>query len=234
MPVNLPEGIEGERGTTMIELLVGLAAGSVVLFAVSAMIVVTLHQTARVSARVDATQRARIVLTNVIEELHSACIAPQIAPVREGSTGTSLSFIHQAGGAAVLTPVLSKISLSGGTLKQFDYNALPGSAPPEWAFNTATPSSERQLMTGISPTSPSSSIFSYYAYSAGQGSPISVIPPLNKETASHVVQVGVAFTASPLNTPVPDAGAPASVGDSVLLRLTPPSYNKEVVSPPCQ
>jgi hypothetical protein len=232
--MNFPEGIEGERGTTMIELLVGLAAGSVVLFAVSAMIVVTLHQTARVSARVDATQRARVVLSNVIEELHSACIAPQIAPVREGSTGTLLSFIHQAGGAAVLTPVLSKIVLSGGTLTQFDYNALAGSSPPEWAFNTTTPSSERQLMTGISPTSPSSSIFSYYTYAAGQGSPISVTPPLNKETASHVVQVGVAFTASPLNTPVRDAGAPASVQDSVLLRLTPPSYNKEVVGPPCQ
>ncbi len=232
-----PVRLGDQRGTTITELIVGMAAGGVVLFAVTALLLGTIHQTARVSARVDATQRARIALNKVIDQLHSACLAPQIAPVQAGSTGTSLSFIHQAGGAAVLTPVLSKISLSEGTLSQSDYAMVPESLPPKWEF-AETASSTRQLMTKIAPISPASSIFTYSTYVAGQGAPVPVtIPPgeaLSEETAARVIQVGVAFTASPLRSPVTDAEAPTSVRASAPLRLTPASYNKEVVSPPCQ
>ena len=54
--------IADERGDTLIELMVGLAAGLVVLATLTMVILVTLEGSAKVSARVDATQRARVVL----------------------------------------------------------------------------------------------------------------------------------------------------------------------------
>ena len=44
--------VKDQRGTTLVELTVAMAAGSVVLFALTMMIVVTLHSSTRVSAAV--------------------------------------------------------------------------------------------------------------------------------------------------------------------------------------
>ena len=87
------------------------------------MIVVTMHATARVSARVDATQQrparhdpghrpAALGLHRAEDRRRSS----------KESTGTSLRFIHADRlGAVSPTPTLSKISLSGDTLTQYDY-----------------------------------------------------------------------------------------------------------------
>jgi hypothetical protein len=223
--------IDDERGTTLMEVMVALSAGIVVLAALSMVIVVSLRESDRVSARVDANQRARIVLGKIVDQLHSACIAPQIAPVQVGSTGTLLSFIHQSGSAVAPIPVLSTISLSGGTLSQSDYPSTGGTAPT-WTF-AATPSSTRQLMTKISPTAPSSSIFSYYAYANGAISPTPLHTPLEAAEAASTVEVHVALTAAPLSTPVSDPNAAANIQSSALLRLTPPSFTTGS-NAPCQ
>ena len=82
-------------------------AGLVIVSALTMVIIDDDAGTARVTARVEATQRARIALTRVMEELHSACISPEIAPVKEKSTGNLLRFVHQTGSAVQPTPVLS-------------------------------------------------------------------------------------------------------------------------------
>jgi hypothetical protein len=130
-----------------------------------------------------------------------------------------------------LTPVLSKISLVNGTLTQSDYPAVSGSAPL-WTYAT-TPSSTTQLMTKVSATAPSSSIFSYYTYSSGQVSATPLTVPLDQERAASTVKVAVAFTAAPLNTPVGDEEAAASIQSTAVLRLTPPSFTTGA-NAPCQ
>ncbi|MDX6609959.1 MAG: hypothetical protein QOF85_1884 [Solirubrobacterales bacterium] len=221
-----------ERGTTLIEMLVALMSGMVILAALTALILTTLHGSARVSARVHATQRARIVLTRLMEELHSSCIAPEIAPIQEKSTGTSLRFIHQTGSAVQPTPVLSVVSLSETTLSQSDYQQTGGTAP-SWTFSEE-PSSTRTLLTSVSPTSPSTSIFSYYTYTNGTISSTPQSTPLESTAAALTVEVRAALTAAPESTPVKDAGASASVRNSATLRLTPPSFNEGSPSRPCQ
>lgn len=221
-----------ERGTTLMELTVGLAAGAVIFLALTSLIIGSIHDTARVSARIDATQRARIVLTRLVEELHSACVAPQVVPIQEGSTGTMLSFIHQTGQGVAPVPIKSNVNLIEGTLMQEDFKSSGGSAP-KWKFEKK-PFSTRQLMTKIAPTAPSTSIFSYYGYSEGKLTGIPTTTAFTEETASKVVQVNIAFAASPLTTPTKDAKAPVSISDSAQFRLTPASYNKELASPPCQ
>ena len=224
--------LRDERGTTLMELTVGLAAGAVIFLALTSLIIGSIHGTARVSARIDATQRARTTLTRLVEELHSACVAPQVVPIQEGSTGTLLSFIHQTGQGVAPVPIRSKVSLVGSTLMQEDFQSSGGSAP-KWKFQEK-PFLAKQLMTNIAPTAPSTSIFSYYGYSEGKLAAISTAIPFSEETAARVVQVNIAFTASPLSTPVKDLKAPVSISDSAQFRLTPASYNKELASPPCQ
>lgn len=231
--------IGDESGTTLVELMVGLAAGMVVLMALTLTIIVTLHGSARVSARVEATQQARLVVTRVMEELHSACVAPKVTPVLPESTGTSLSFIHAEGeekAAVAPTPTKTVITLENGSLFRTDYEAtgaLPttGGAAPRWTF--AETGTTRKLLDNVAPIAPSSSIFGYYRYLDGSLSSTPQATPL-EEGALETIQVQVALNAAPGRTPVADAGADAGVRDSAVLRLTPPSYNETTAVLPCQ
>lgn len=224
--------VRDERGTTLAELVVGMAMGSVVMFGLTTLIVVTMHTTTRVSARVDATQRARLVLTRVIDQLHSACIAPKVPPVQKESTSTVLRFVHAAGAAVSPTPVLSVISLSGETLTQSDY-ALKEGAAPSWVF-ASTPSSTTQLMTHVSPIGATRPVFSYYGSSSGAVSATPLAPPLTELDASRTIQVSVAFKAAPGSAAAAEEATPARIQGSATLRLTAVSYNKEATSLPCQ
>jgi len=233
--VSALDAARDERGTTMVELLVGLAIGMTILSALTLVVVVTMHGSARVSARVEATQNGRIVLTRITEELHSACIYPKFTPIQAGSTGTSLRFVHAASGegaSVAPTPVLSQITLNEGTLTQYDY-AVAGGTTPNWTFSE-TPSSTRQLMTGVAPIPGSSAIFTYYSYSSGSLSELSASPSLSASDATLTINVRIALNAEPRTTPVKDAGANSNIQDSAVLRLTPPSFNESATALPCR
>jgi hypothetical protein len=224
--------VRDESGLTLVELLVATAAGVVVMFGISLALIVTLRETSRVTSHVHANQRARLTMTKVIDQLHSACVAPQIAPVQEESTGTLLSFWHQTGAAVAPTPVLSKISLSGTTLSQSDYAAVGGTAP-KWIPAT-TPSSTVQLMTNVSALSASVPIFRYYGYVSGQVSATPFTASPLGTNAAKTVKIAVAFKTAPRTTPIADANAPTEIQNSALLRLTPPSYATSSNNSPCQ
>ncbi len=230
--MNLAGQIRDESGTTLVELMVALMTGLIIISALTMAIMTTMHGTARVDARVEATQRARLALGKLMEELHSACVTPEIAPVRKESTGNSLRFIHQTGSAVSPTPVLSVISLSGSTLSQSDYASNGGTAP-NWTFNEATPSSTKTLLTAVSPIPPSSSIFSYYKYSGGTISETSQPTPLSEGEAALTVEIRAGLKAAPEHTPVTDSYASANVQDAATLRLTPPSFNEGSPARPC-
>jgi len=225
--------IRDERGTTLVELMVAAMIGIVVISALTMVIIATMHGSARVSARVHATQNARIVVTRIMEQLHSACLAPKIAPIQPGSTGTTLRFWRgnpAEGSAAAPNPILTEIVLKEGTLTQFDY--MPTKTIQPWSFSEAA--TERRLLTGVAPVSPSSSIFSYYSYLEKEVSSTPQEPPLDAGEAAVTVQVRIALTASPSSTPVADKHAAAAIQGSATLRLTPPSFNEKAPAPPCQ
>lgn len=222
-----------ERGTTLVELVVGTALGMVVLSALTMVLIVSMHASARVTARVHATQNARLSLTKVIEQLHSACVVPKVAPIQAGSTGTLLNFSHaptSEGASATVQPVRSEIALSGTSLVQTDYASL-GTTPPSFSETAIGPT--RTLATNIVPTSPTTPIFRYFSYS--QGALVEVPQKeLGITEASSVIQVKVAFTGLPTTASTSDKSVGASVENSAMLRLTPPSFRKEAGSPPCQ
>jgi hypothetical protein len=221
--------VSDQGGFTLVEQLIALGAALVVLFGLTTVIMTTLHQSARVADRVDATQRARLALYQVIDGLHSACVAPQIAPVQAGSTETSLRFLHQTGSGVAPTPMLSQVNLSSGTLSQSDYSATGGSVP-SWTF-ASTPSRTVQLMTGVA-SNPAP--FRYYAYSSGQVSATPLQTPLLPADAARTVQVTVALKVSPGHPGTADPGAAASVQDTALLRFSPAALSTNANNLPCQ
>jgi Tfp pilus assembly protein PilW len=223
--------IADETGTTLVELMVALMTGLIIISALTMAILTTIHGTARVEARVEATQRARLALGKLMEELHSACVTPEIAPVKEESNGTLLRFVHQTGSAVSPMPIFSEISLSGGTLKQQDYN-VTGTAP-EWGRGAAV-GGPVTVLTKVSATPPSTSIFSYYKYSGGTISETPQTVPLSKVEALLTVEVRAALTVAPEHSLTTDAHASANVQNSATLRLTPPSFNEGSPARPCQ
>ena len=78
--------LRDQRGFTLIELLVSMAAGVIVTSTVVMITTVALHNQDRIARRVDANQRGRPVMTRMIQELHSACVAPRIVPILAGGT----------------------------------------------------------------------------------------------------------------------------------------------------
>jgi Tfp pilus assembly protein PilW len=222
--------IRDETGMTLVELLVAMTAGVVVMTGIVLTMIVTMRETNRVTSHIEANQNARIAMTKIINQLHSACVAPQIAPIQEESSGTLLRFLHQSGSAVAPTPVWSEISLTGTTLSQTDY-AVTGAAP-NWS-RSGTALSTVQLMTGVSPISASVPIFRYFAYSNGQVSTTPLATPLGTNAAS-AVQVNVALQTAPSKTVAADTNAETEIQDAALLRLTPPAYNSTSANLPCQ
>jgi len=219
-----------ERGTTLTELVVGMGAAVVVLLSLSILVVITLGHTTRVSARVDATQQARLSLNRVIDQLHSACIAPKVPPIRKESTDTELRFIHATGADVSPTPTLSVIAFSGSSLIQSDYEWKEGSAP-FWIFKT-TPSRTVQLTDQVAPIA-GRPIFSYYGYASGAISATPLPTPLSELDASRTIHVTAALMANARKGKAEDA-TPARIQGSATLRLSASSYNPLAPSLPCQ
>lgn len=221
-----------QRGTTIAELVVGMAAGITVLLGLSTIVVVTFDSTTRVSARVGATQESRLSLNRVVNQLHSACIAPKVPPIRKESSSSELRFIHATGAAVSPVPTLTTVAFnaSAGTLTQSDYAWKEGSAP-FWVFNS-TPTRTFQLADGIAQIT-GKPVFSYYGYSSGAVSATPLTTPLSEVDASRTIQVTMAFMASANKTNGEDA-TPARIQGSATLRLTASSYNPNAPSLPCQ
>ncbi|MEZ5078751.1 MAG: hypothetical protein R2725_15080 [Solirubrobacterales bacterium] len=228
--------IHEERGATMVEVLVSIATGMVVLTGLTMVIVVTLHGSSRVSARVEATQTARIAVARVMEQLHSACVAPKIAPVRAGSSGSTVRFFRASGAEASAVapiPTLTEVRLEGEDLTQTEY-ATTGTAP-NWAETSTVTAPAHILVTGVSPITPGGSIFTYYGYYEGALTQVVPSRTLTSGQASTVVEVRLALTATPRSSnPVADAGAPATIRDSAVMSLTPPSFNENANALPCR
>jgi prepilin-type N-terminal cleavage/methylation domain-containing protein len=225
-----------ERGMTLAEMVVAMAIGGIVLVATTTLVLGTMRATTKVSKRVESTSNSRIVLTDLVDELNSSCIMPKVAPIREGSSGGELRFVHARGSAVTPTPILSKISLdetAKTTLVQRDYAYVSGNAP-YWVFNESKPISTTQLMTGVSQISASQPLFRYYAYSPATGttSEIPLATPLSVPSAQTVIQVGVALKVSPRGSS--DETIPIQIEDSSSLRLTAASYHAGAPSLPCQ
>jgi hypothetical protein len=175
-------------------------------------------------------------MTRITEQLHSACIQPQMAPVLSESTRTTLVFVHAATGTASAvapTPVKTTISLEGETLTQKDTAWVSGTNP-KWVWSSTTPPA-KTLLTKVGPLTAGGPVFTYWVYTGGSLKPIELIGTSKLEgEAAKTVEVQVALNALPQSRPVKDAGSDASVQSMAVLRLTPPTFAESAPALPCQ
>jgi Tfp pilus assembly protein FimT len=233
MPVTRRDYIRDERGTTLVEMIVGISMASILMFAMTMVIIVSMHASARSSAEVSSTQLSRNGLASIIQQLHSACLSPRVPPIWKESSGTQLIFTHSSGSEVTAKPVKSKIVLKEGVLTQYDYGSI-GTLSPPWTFEEKAPIATKQLMSGVSPIPPSTAIFSYYAAGNGQISSVPLATPLTETTAKTAVLVSVGLNTAPAaKKQSTNPNVSTHMQDSAMLRLTAPTFN-ETVSPPCE
>jgi prepilin-type N-terminal cleavage/methylation domain-containing protein len=155
-----------QAGFTLVELLVAISIGTVVIFAVSAIMIVSLHQTQRTFTSVDATRQARTALATIESELHSACVNGD-APIQATSDGSTLNFLSYTGGGPNPKPLWHVLSFSGGTLTDGVYPAVYTATGTGHSWTQGSPqTSQTTLLTNVAqqPRSPAVPVFEYYAY----------------------------------------------------------------------
>src|SRR4051794_11155311 len=211
-----------ENGFTIVELLVTMLTSLVLMGAITTITIASLHNQDRINRRVDANQRVRPVMTRIVQELHSACVAPRMTPIigdgtATGSTGTRISFLSKSGAAVTPTPDLHVITLSGGTLSEAIYPATGGTQPGPWTFS-GTASSNQQVLTNVS--APAAGMFQYYDFVNGQVDTSPTVVPLSATDASKTAVVKVTISSSPRNGVSSfDPNSSLVVSNSVDLRL---------------
>ncbi len=208
--------IRDERGMTVVELLVTMISVIVVLSAITTITTAALSSQDRITDRVSVNQRARPVMTRIIDALHSSCVAQRVAPVLAGSTGTSISFLSKNGSAVTPTPDRRVISLSGTSLVEQVYPAT-GGQPPVWTFSS-TPSQTRTLMTNVAAPGTGQPVFSYYDYVTGRLNTTPLPTPLSTTNAARAAYVTVSFRVNPSGVSQ-DAKAHLTINDAADLRL---------------
>jgi Tfp pilus assembly protein PilV len=242
--------MRSQKGYTLIELLVAMLGGIVVVAALVFLLTIALRETSRTFTRIDSTEHARVEVETLMNELHSACTAYQVAPVQSGSTGTSLIFTSAYGDAADPTPVQHTIT----------WNASTG------ALTDTTSSGTKTLLSNVAEyvtttTGATTPMFQYYAYeqptnAAGAGytdndgdqlmmlldgtqepvpgttgtypanNPDPLSTPLTPNAASSAVEVTMTLVVGATGTAPEDAhisgGAMTDeITDSAVMRLTP-------------
>lgn len=219
-----------EDGFTLIELMVTMISAIAIFAAITMITTVALHNQNRIAKRVDADQTARPLVTRIVTELHSACVAQHVTPIlgdgtagTSGSTGTQLTFLSQAGNAVSPTPDKHVIALSmvAGvpTLTETVYPATAGSQPGPWTFSP-TPKPPGTLPLAINVSGPGGVLFSYYQFVNGALSPTPLPVPLSATDAAHVSQVTISvMVGAHSGTSSLDAKSPITLNDTVDLRL---------------
>jgi hypothetical protein len=183
-----------------------------VMFALTTIMIVSLHQTQRTFTKVDATRQARTGMATIENELHSACVNGGVSgdqPIQTGSDTNNLVFISFVGTSASPTPVWHQLTFHPGTgtagnLTDTSY-AVTGSAP-NWA-RAATPAPTTvTLLTNVAQVG-TTPVFQYYAYAPVYTDPTS-------QNVFWIIRDGSnpnpgSPAATPLNVPL---SAPAGTG----------------------
>jgi hypothetical protein len=246
---SLPRLARGEHGFSLMETLIAMLSAVVITGALFVVLEVALHQTSRISDVAQATQLGRTALTHVVDELHSACLAPQFTPVQAGSTENKLIFITSYGSQAELpTAHKEKIELSGGYLIDTSYPSTGGTWPkftfaPE-SSPTVTRIGEKISQTESEETKAKVPVFQYYKYaskvsSGGENNPLGALEAvspgagLSATSAETVASVAVSFMAG---SPSGNVALHRStdVSNQVTFAFSAPDPEATIKDAPCQ
>ena len=217
----------------MVELLVGMSMGMIVLVGLTLIDRHVLHGTARVDARVEATDNARVTVTR---DHGTAPLGLRLAANRPDAEKEQRHdadlLARRPGRSSAVQPKPIKIEDHAQRhhpdrvrLREDGWNQ-----PATWAFEPKP----GHRKTSCCPTSrrPADQLdLQLRKFEKGTYSEPMSATELDRTRRRSSIRVNVALTASPRNTPVADKGSAATIKDSATLRLTPPSFNSEANAP---
>ncbi len=230
-------------GFTLIETLVAMISSTVVVGALFSIFIVALHQTARTSGRVEATELGNTTMTHLVDELHSACIAREFTPIRENSNENELIFVSGTGTAAVLPKAyLHKVvfSKTEETLVEKTWPNVSTSSWPNFEFSeSGTPTTVR-IGEHITQNPGSKPVFEYYGYKESTNSTeaVSTLEKLTvnsgglEKTAAKASAVSINFTAGA--TQYRQYKPTIELSNQVTLAFTAPSAETPILQKPCE
>ncbi|HWX43694.1 MAG TPA: prepilin-type N-terminal cleavage/methylation domain-containing protein [Solirubrobacteraceae bacterium] len=252
----------GERGYTLIELLVSMAIGTILLLGALAFLQFATSDVARIAARAQVDRTGRTALEKIMLALHSACVAPLVIPIQPGSTGTTIKFISETSPlntngepvSALQTVRLHEITYtpaSGKAQGTLTERSWPGSGTAsKYIFNTAAMPTTRKLLTGVTETvgtgesgkHESLPIFRYYRYykEGDTKAAFGVLNPnrttaLEEKETEDIAKVTVSFTLAPEGHQYTTLGndRPVALEDSAVFRLETSSEAAGTSNLPC-
>ena len=248
--------LRGERGFTLIEMLVALIAGTIVSGAMAAIVIVSVHFNSNLTDRVDANQQGRVAMEKIVQALNSACVASDVPPIYASgettgtstpSDGTHIFFVSSLTDAALINPNLYEIALTGGSLVMYTFPWASGSAPSAtnptpWAFSSSpSPAGGFTLLQHVAQTVSGGTtvpVFQYFGYPTGSTSgsgTISVNENAGNGTLTSgaaVSEVVISFSALPSDNNTA-TGRATDLTNTVVLRLTPASSATTAANAPC-
>src|SRR5271165_2287240 len=252
---SLPGRARNEDGFMLIEILVGMLSAVVVTGALFVILEVALHQTGRITDVAQASQLGRTAMTNIVDKLHSVCLAPQFTPVEQGSTEKSLIFVGAYGKEAELASAhKEKIEWTGnsstpGNLIDYYYPSNGGAWPNFTFAATASPAGGTKIAEKVSQTESEAKakvpIFQYYKYatkasSAGENNPLGalekVVPPaegLSAASAETIASVQVSFRTAPPSG-LETLSRSADLTNQVTFAFSAPDPEETIKDAPCQ
>jgi prepilin-type N-terminal cleavage/methylation domain-containing protein len=260
-PRSQSPSLRHEHGFTLIELLVSMLVATVITGAAFSFLIFTTEDVSHITARVGVDQSGRLALGRVMSYLHSACLAPNIAPIQLGSNENTAIFFTDSGEQSAFSTVekhevifTKGTSTTEGTLVEKAYistgsKQVGGSTVYEFS---GTPSSTYKLLNGIQQTKYGSEaatpVFRYYRYyhegdppPQGQSvTPYGEIDPeyiktLTSTEVPNVTKVTMSFTLAPEGKEAVSFNhdRPVALEDSTIFRLAPSSEAASNPNSPC-
>ena len=238
-----------EDGFTLVELVVVMMSGMVIVMATFGLIDVTIRQTTRSIDRVEATQKARSGMEDLVQELNSGCVVAGISPVQAtsaagitpavNSDGQDLVFVSGLGSGATVNPVEHVVSYDTSKLTLTDAQYLNTGGSPPTAYSPSTWTFSPTPYTSHVTSNVTSVSFTYYSYSnpansvanSLNGTPAALTTPLNAtwpptggltNLAGSVARIDIAWRVGPRDGST-DPLRLVTMNNSVVFRITPPT-----------
>lgn len=249
--------LSDELGYTLIEMLVAMVTGLVITFALFAILQFSMNQTTRLTDFAHSTQLGRTTLTKIVDELHSACLAPGFTPIQAESSSTELRFINAYSEKAIISEKEQEAykhkivwNEKANTLTDFVYKSNGGTWPNFTFSEAATPAAGVLIGSNIRQSESGGKklpIFRYYSYNAESSESATtglttlnaepLASPLTTITAPTAASVLISFNTAPSATATTAVtqGRTADLSSQVTLAFAAPiSESEGGVDAPCQ
>jgi Tfp pilus assembly protein PilW len=193
--------LRGERGFTLVELVVAMPIMLVVIGGLVLMLTTITHWGSQTQEETTLQTEARAEMTRLEGEIRGAFIGQANSAPFSAATATSMTFDTPDEAAASVSTGASfhllqvSYQISNGTLQrqfQTTTNTYPGSLTGGWTWGTVTPWA---TVVGSSSSITNTDVFSYYSTPGSGGSaPVLMSFPVTNYQA--IVAVGVKMTLS--------------------------------------